>query len=153
MRQTFAFILLTLVTNSVVFGQDNVNRKKMIGFGCYYAGQPTKTVVEMTELLKDKKYKRISDLLTSGHEGEKFLATISLEKLSVLGQYELSDNEKKIIDKIKKSDDKVSVCSGCTYFDKVSLKDIFSKDNFLGSNWWIEKILNPDDKNAPQQGL
>jgi hypothetical protein len=152
MRQIFTFILLTLVTSSVL-GQDNVNKKKMIGFGCYYAGQPTKTVVEITKLLEDKKYKRISDLLTSGHEGEKCLATISLEKLSALGHYELSDNEKKLIDKIKKSDDKVSVCSGCTYFDKVSLKDIFTKDNFLGSTWWIEKVLNPDDKNAPQQGL
>jgi hypothetical protein len=142
MRPIFTFILLTILTINVL-GQDNVNKRKMIGFGCYYAGQPTKTVIKVTGLLKDKKHKAISILLRTGHEGEKFLATVSLEKLSVLGQYELSDNEKKLIDKIKKSDDKVSVCSGCVYFDRVSLNDIFSKDNFLGSNRWIEKILNP----------
>jgi predicted peroxiredoxin len=145
MRPFLIFILLTLTT-SCVFGQDNVDKKKMVGFGCYYTGQPTKTVEEVTELLLKKKYKTISDLLKSGHEGEKFLATISLEKLAVLGQYELSDNEKELIKKIKTSGDKVLVCSGCTYFDKVSLKKMFSEDNFLGSSWWIEEILNPDDK-------
>lgn len=145
MRPVLIFILLTLTT-SCVFGQDNVDKKKMVGFGCYYAGQPTKTVEEVTELLLKKKYKTISDLLKSGHGGEKFLATISLEKLAAFGQYELSDNEKELIKKIKTSGDKVSVCSGCTYFEKVSLKEMFSEDNFLGSNWWLEKILTPDDK-------
>lgn len=145
MRPVLIFILLTLTT-SLVFGQDNVDKKKMVGFGCYFAGQPTKTVDEVTGLLLKKKYKAISNLLKSGHGGEKFLATVSLEKLAAVGQYELSDNEKELIKKIKISGDKVSVCSGCTYFDKVSLKDMFSEDNFLGSNWWIEKILNLDDK-------
>ena len=134
MRPVLIFILLTLTT-SCVFGQDNVDKKRMIGFGCYYAGQPTKTVEEVTKLILKKKYKEISDLLKTGHEGEKFLATVSLEKLAALGQYELSDNEKGLIKTIKTSADKVSVCSGCTYFDKVSLKEMFSKDNFLGSNW------------------
>ena len=145
MRPVLIFLLLTLTT-SFLSGQDNVDKNKMVGFGCYFAGQPTKTVDEVTELLLKKKYKAVSDLLKTGHVGEKFLATVSLEKLAALGQYELSDNEKELIKRIKTSDDKVSVCSGCTYFYKVSLKDMFSKDNFLGSNWWIEKIINPDDK-------
>jgi hypothetical protein len=144
MRPVLIFILLTLTTRCV-FGQDNVDKKKMVGFGCYFAGQPTKTVEEVTELLFKKKYKTISELLKSGHGGEKFLATVSLEKLAALGQYELSANEKEQIKKIKASGEKVSVCSGCTYFETVSLKEMFSEDNFLGSNWWIEKILNPDD--------
>jgi hypothetical protein len=118
----------------------------MVGFACYYAGQPTRTVEEVTELLLKKKYKAISDLLETGHGGEKFLATVSLEKLAALGQYVLSDNEKILIEKIRESGDKVSVCSGCTYFDKVALKDMFSDENFLGSTWWIEKILNLNDK-------
>lgn len=144
MKPVLIFILLTLAT-SCIFGQD-IDKKKMVGFGCYYAGQPTKTVEEVTELLLKKEYKTISDLLKRGHGGEKFLATVSLEKLAALGQYELSEDEKELIKKIKTSSDKVSVCSGCTYFDKVSLKKIFSEDNFLGSNWWIEKLLNADDK-------
>ena len=72
----------------------------MVGFGCYYAGQPTKTVEEVTELVLKKKYKTISDLLKNGHGGEKFLATVLLEKLAALRQYELSDNEKELIKKI-----------------------------------------------------
>lgn len=60
--------------------------------------------------------------------------------------YELSENEKELIKKIKTSDRKVSVCSGCVYFDNVSLKEMFSEDNFLGSNRWIEKLLKPSDK-------
>ena len=147
MKPVLIFILLILTT-SCVFGQDNVDKKKMVGFGCYYAGQPTKTVEKVTELLLKKKYKSISDLLKTGHGGEKFLATVSLEKLAALGRYELSDSEKELIKKIKASDDKVSVCSGCTYFGKVSLKDMFSEDNFLGSNRWIEKTVNPDDKSG-----
>jgi hypothetical protein len=100
MRPVLIFILLTFTT-ICVFGQDNVNKKKMVEFGCYYAGQPTKTVEEITELLLKKKYKTISDLLKSGHGGEKFLATVSLEKLAALGQYELSNNEKELILRFK----------------------------------------------------
>lgn len=74
------------------------------------------------------------------------MATVSLEKLAALGMYELSENEKELIKKIKTSDRKVSVCSGCVYFDNVSLKEMFSEDNFLGSNRWIEKLLKPGDK-------
>lgn len=143
MRSLLVFILLTLIASSV-FGQDNGDKSKMVGFNCYRTGHPTKTVEEVTDLLLKNKYKAISDLLKNGHAGEKFLAIISLEKLAALGQYQLSDNEKKLISKIKTSGRKVSVCDGCTYVDKVSLKQMFSKDNFLGANWWIEKILNPD---------
>jgi hypothetical protein len=140
MRLTFTFILLVFTTNFVL-AQESVNEKKMVGFGCYFSGQPTKAVVKVTELLKAKKYKGVSHLLKTGNRAEKFLAVVSLEKLARLEQYQLSDNEKALIMKIRASRDKVSVCSGCTYFDKVSLKDMFSEHNFLGSNWWIEKTL------------
>jgi hypothetical protein len=145
MKQICTLILLTFITSSLL-GQNNVSKEKMIGFGCYIAGQPTKTVEEVAGLLMERKYEAISDLLKTGHEGEKFLATVSLERLSALGQYKLSDVEKKLIEKIRTSGDKVSVCSGCTDFDKVSLRKMFSEDNFLGVNWWIEEILNPDGK-------
>jgi hypothetical protein len=143
MRTVFVFILLTRIT-SCVFGQDNGDNNKMVGFNCYRTGQPTKTVEDVTDVLLKNNYKAISDLLKNGHGGEKFLATISLEKLAALGRYQLSDNEKKLINKIKTSGQKVSVCDGCTYVDKVSLKQMFLEDNFLGANWWIDKILNPD---------
>lgn len=113
----------------------------MIGFGCSIAGQPTKTVVEVTELLSQGKYRQFSELLKTGNAGEKFLAVVSLEQLSRLGQNELSDNEKILIENIKASHDKVSVCAGCTYFDNVPLRKMLSTENFLGSGSWIKEIL------------
>lgn len=72
MRPVLIIILITLTT-SCVFGQGNVHEKRMIGFGCYFTGRPTKPVEKVTELLLKKKYEKISGLLESGHGGEKIL--------------------------------------------------------------------------------
>ncbi len=141
----FLSIVLLSLAAGIASGQGNVNKAKMIGFGCYYSGQPSASVVRITDLLRDNKYGKIAGLLETGHAGEKFLAVVALEKLASLERYRLSEREKKRIAKIKASPNKVSVCSGCTYFDKVSLKKIFSKDNFLGADWWIEETLARND--------
>ena len=113
----------------------------MVGFGCYYAGQPTKPVIKVTKMLEDKQYKEVARLLNSGNQAEKYLAIISVEKLASLGQYELSEAEKTLIAKAKTSHERVSVCSGCTYFDKVSLKRMLADENFIGSKFWLESTL------------
>jgi hypothetical protein len=150
MRAIVIIFFLTCLTD-LASGQDNVNVKEMVGFGCYYAGQPLEAVIKLTNMLHEKKYNDISDLLKSGNGAEKYLAVISLEKLSNIGQYQLSQPEKDLIEKIRKSKQKVSVCSGCMYFDKVSMKSMFSEDNFLGSNWWIEETLKSPDEDLPQE--
>lgn len=140
----FLTIVLVLFTSHSTIAQDNVDLKEMVGFGCYYEGRSTKTVVKVTKLLKTKNYKGISKLLTSGNSGEKYLAVISIQRLADNGQYNLSDIEKDIISKAKLSDDMVSVCSGCTYFDKVPMKTILTEDNIIGSKYWLDRTINKD---------
>jgi hypothetical protein len=137
-------ILLTTFLSFSAAGQDNVNLKEMVGFGCYYEGRSTKTVVNVTKLLKAKSYKEISKLLTSGNSGEKYLAVISLQRLADNGQYKLNDNEKDSIAKAKLSDDMVSLCSGCTYFDKVPLKTILVEKDLIGSSHWLDRTITND---------
>lgn len=101
-------------------------------------------MVKVAKLLRAKNYKGISKLLTSGNSGEKYLAVISLQRLADNGQYNLSDIEKDIISKVKLSDDMVSVCSGCTYFDKVPMKTILTEKNFMGSDYWLDRTLSKE---------
>lgn len=124
--------------------QDNVNKKEMVGFACYFGGQPTETVVKVTKLLKAKKYKKISSMLSSKNIGEKYLAIISLQRLDDMKEYQLSDLEKDLISKAKLSNDSISVCSGCTYFDKVPLKKILSEKSFMGASNWLDRTLRQD---------
>jgi hypothetical protein len=121
-------ITLTCFISLSTIAQDNVDLKEMVGFGCYYEGRSTKTVLTVTKLLKTKNYNGISKLLTSRNNGEKYLAVISLQRLVDNGQYNLNDTEKDLIEKAKLSDAKVSVCSGCTYFDKVAMKTILTEN-------------------------
>ncbi|NBP69869.1 MAG: hypothetical protein EBR30_11235 [Cytophagia bacterium] len=134
-------IILTYFISLSAIAQDNVELKEMVGFGCYLGGQPTKTVLKVEKLLASKNYEGISKLLTSRNSGEKYLAVISLQRLSDIGKYNLSEIEKELFSKAKESDEMVSVCSGCTYFDKVPMKTILSQDDFLGSNYWLDRIL------------
>jgi hypothetical protein len=142
--RTLLTIILTCFISISTIAQDNVDLKEMVGFGCYSEGRSTKTVVKVTKMLKTKNYKGISKLLTSRNNGEKYLAVISLQRLADNGKYNLNDNEKDLIEKAKLSDDKVSVCSGCTYFDKVSMKSILMEDNFIGSKYWLDRTINKD---------
>lgn len=132
---------LTYFISLSAIAQDNVNLKEMVGFGCYYEGRSTKTVIKVTKLLKAKNYKAISNLLTSGNSGEKYLAVISLQRLAESNQYKLSDTEKDLIAKAKLSDELVSVCSGCTYFDKVQMKTILTDSDVIGSKFWLDRLI------------
>src|SRR5690348_4181061 len=86
---------------SISIAQDK--DKEVVGFACYFAGQPTETVVRLTNLINARNYKAISELLTTGNSGEKYLAVVSLEKLHAYGYYTLSDNERRLISIIKSS--------------------------------------------------
>ena len=119
--------------------QDNVDKKEMVGFACYFEGSPSKTVQKVTNKLNNKNYKAISKLLTSDNNAERFMAVITLEKLAELKRYELTQAEKKLITEIKQSNELVSICSGCTYFEKVSLKEILTEKNRLFAQNWLNR--------------
>lgn len=140
----FLTIVLTFLISLSTVAQDNVELKKMVGFGCYVEGRSTEPVVKVTKLLNTKDYEKISKLLTSRNSGKRFLAVISLQRLADNGHYNLSDIEKNLILKAKLSDDLVSVCSGCTYFDKVPMKTILVENNIIGSNYWLDRTIKKE---------
>lgn len=141
MRTGVILILLYCLT-TLLHAQDKRDEKEMVGFGCSYSGLPTKPVIKVTEMLETKKYKEVAGLLSSRNQAEKYLAVISVEKLVAIGKYELSDTEKVLISEARLSDKLVSVCSGCTYSDKVSLKEMLANDNFIGAKFWIDEVLS-----------
>jgi len=137
-------IALTCFISLSTIAQDSVDLKEMVGFGCYFEGRSTETVIKVDKLLKSKNYKEISKLLTSRNSGEKYLAVISLQRLSDNGQYNLGDTERELIAKAKQSEDMVSLCSGCTYFDKVPMKKLLTGDDFIGSKYWLDRVITKE---------
>jgi len=128
----FLFVILTFAN-----AQENIDKNEMVGFACYFEGSQSKTVKKVTEKLENKKYKSISKLLTSKNNAERYMAVITLEKLSELNKYKLNENEKNLIAGIKQSNELVSICSGCTYFEKVPLKEILKKEKILFAQNWL----------------
>jgi hypothetical protein len=137
-------ITLTFFLSFTTRAQGNVDLKEIVGFGCYYDGKSTRTVIKVTKLLQIKRYEHISKLLTSKNKGEKYLAVISLQRLADIGHYQLSDIEKSLISQAKLSDDLVSVCSGCTYFEKVPMKNILAEKDFIGSSYWLDRSIKEE---------
>ena len=136
MRTKIITIVFLIGIFSVTNAQENVDKNEMVGFACYFAGQPSKTVKKYTQKLNSKNYKWVSKKLHSENNAEKYMSVITLEKLTELEKYELTQTELNLIAKIKKSPDLVSVCSGCTYFQKVELKDMFTDEMMtMASNW------------------
>ncbi|WP_106793276.1 hypothetical protein [Aquimarina sp. Aq78] len=122
---------------SVVNAQDNVDKNEIVGFACFFGGKPSKTVEKYTQKLNSKNYKWISKQLESENKAEQYMSVITLEKLTELRKYKLSETELNLIAEIKKSTKLVSVCSGCTYFQKVELKNMFTKEMLPMANDWL----------------
>ncbi|WP_439185936.1 hypothetical protein, partial [Carboxylicivirga taeanensis] len=136
-------ILLLFGQAGFVFGQDSVDVNEMVGFGCYYGGQPSKTVKKVTQKLKNRNYKAIKKMLTSDNNAERYMAVITLEKLNELKAIKLYDNDYKNIDIIKNSNDLVSVCSGCVSFYKTELKNLFKPEmKDFSYNWLNHNFKN-----------
>lgn len=122
--------------------QSNVNQSDTIGFTCYDSGSPSKTVMQYLTKIAKKDYKWISNRLHSENNAERFMSVLTLEKLSNLNKDVLSEDQLKIINKIKDSSEFVHVCSGCTYFESLSLSNLF-KDKMIDYwNEYLERIIN-----------
>lgn len=141
---TIKFLSLLFLISSLnsACAQDKMNLNEMVGFACGFAGTPTETVKEMGQRLQKKDYKWISKKLSSDNNAERYMAAISLEKLDELGKYDISSIEKSQITEIKQSDEFVYVCSGCTFFQKVKLKDLFTSKTPLNINNWFNSVFH-----------
>ncbi|PQJ17060.1 MULTISPECIES: hypothetical protein [Nonlabens] len=141
MRAKIIIITFLIGIFSVMNAQENVDRNEMVGFACYFAGQPSKTVEKYTQKLYNQNYKWISKRLKSKNNAEKYMSVIILERLTEVKKYKLNETELNLISEIKNSDELVSVCSGCTYFEKVSLKELLADDKKLFAKNWLDRNI------------
>ena len=137
MKTKTVTLILFIGILSTVNAQDHVDTNEMVGFACYAGGRPSETVEKFTRKLKNKNYKWISKQLTSTNNAERYMSVITLEKLSEMGKYNLNETELNLISDIKKSTDLVSVCSGCSYFQKLELKHMFTEEMLLMARHWL----------------
>jgi hypothetical protein len=121
------YIILLLFSTSIFFGQE-VDEKSMIGFACSVGGEQSETVKKFSILLAKKKYQRTVKFLNSKNVAEKALAAFVCEKLNGLKKITLTEEDLKRIKNIKESEDLVSVCSGCTQFEKIAIKNLFAQN-------------------------
>ncbi|MFL1013702.1 hypothetical protein [Flavisericum labens] len=134
---TLTFII-SISINGIA--QSNVDVNEMVGFGCYEDGSQSKPVQKVSRLIEKEKYNSIVKLLDSKNNAEKYLAVVVCEKLTELNKLTLTKELKEKIAEIYKSNGIVSVCSGCVYWDKLTLKKMLNKENDMriSANYWLD---------------
>ena len=140
-RYTRGMLIVAMLLCSVFVNAQDPKPEEIVAFACGFAGQPSDAVVKISRLVQARQYGKVSQLLNSGNNAEKFLAVVSIERLVFKGRYQIEAAERKQIEMIKTSNEKVSVCSGCTYFDEISLSDMFEEVDYLGSSRWIASLV------------
>lgn len=141
MQSKLLIVIFLIRILSITNAQENLDNNEMIGFACYIEGRQSKTVKRFAKKLKTKNYKWISKKLSSENNAEKYMSVITLERLSELGKHKLTQTELNLIAEIKQSTELVSVCSGCTYFENVKLKNMFMEEmRSLGYSWLDDNL-------------
>ena len=121
-----------------------IDEKTLIGFACYYAGSKSKPVKKISEILKSKNYTTLKVKLYDVSPAEKYLATVACEKLETKKIIKLTEKEFAQIKINKASEEKVTLCGGCTNEEELTLKQMFtSKENFLADSVkeWINEMI------------
>lgn len=117
------------------------DKKTLIGFACFSSGSKSNSVIKISDILENKNFTKLKAKLFDKNPAEKYLATVACEKLEKKNLIKLSLKESNQIELNKSSKEKVTICSGCTNKEIVTLNDLFySEDNFLSKS--IEEWLN-----------
>ena len=140
MKQIISTLTLLIAISISGNAQSNVDVNEMVGFGCYEDGSQSKPVQKVSRLIDKEKFNSIIKLLDSENNAEKYLAVIVCEKLAELDKLILTKEMNEKIAELYNSDGIVSVCSGCVYWDKFTLKNMFEKENHMriSSNYWLD---------------
>ncbi|WP_143394886.1 hypothetical protein [Flavobacterium sp. 11] len=120
------------------------DKNNIIGFACFYAGTKSEPVKKISEILKNKNYTTLKAKLYDVNPAEKYLATVACEKLETKKLIKLTEQEFTQIKINKESDEKVTLCGGCTNEEELTLKEMFtSKENFLADSVeeWINEMI------------
>jgi hypothetical protein len=121
-----------------------IDENSLVGFACYYSGRKSKPVKEISEILVKKEYSRVKEKLYSINTAEKYLATVICERLLQKRLITLTENELKQIEKNEVSNEKVTICSGCTHGEELTIKKMFSSnENFLSKSIeeWLKDMI------------
>jgi hypothetical protein len=111
MKRLFTLILFVSLSS---FSQKKEERV-VLGFYCGYSGSGTEVVGKFGELLYNKNYKDIRNLLFSKIPADNFLAIVICKRLAYKNLIKLTEVESKRIAELYKSKEKIPVCGGCTY--------------------------------------
>jgi len=121
--------------------QKVIDEKTLIGFACYYAGSKSKPVKKISEILKSKNYTTLKVKLYDVSPAEKYLATVACEKLETKKLIKLTEKQFAQIKINKASEEKITLCGGCTNEEELTLKQMFSsEENFLADS--VEEWIN-----------
>ena len=121
-----------------------IDENNLIGFACYMAGERSEVVKNFSTLLKQKNYRILREKLTSTFPAEKYMATVLCEKLVFKHLLKITEQELIQIQNNKLSSDTLTICSGCTNEDDLTLKEMFSPSkNYLSAqfNEWFKQAI------------
>ena len=137
----FYFLFLSFSVNA----QNSADAldESLIGFACFDNGRETKPVKKISAFLTKKKYDNLRNLLKSKNNAERILAAFVCTKLYELEKIDLNDQDLIKIDEINDDETLVSICSGCLYFEKVAMRNLFEKQYGMideAENWFKNHI-------------
>ena len=122
-----------------------IDKDNLIGFACYYSGSMSDPVKMFSNFLRKKDYKSIRKKLHDASPAERYLSTVTCERLLHKGLIKLTDTELNQIAKNKESKALISICSGCTSQEELTMQELFySEKNFLSDNTknWLQEMIN-----------
>lgn len=120
-----------------------IDENSLIGFACYSSGRKSKPVTEINKLLLSKDYSGIREKLYSKSVAERYLATVVCQRLEQKKTLSLTQTDQHQIEKNKNSDEKITICSGCTNEEEMRMKALFSSETFLSDYLkdWLNEML------------
>ncbi len=148
--KTIISLILLIFASTFSFAQIDVESidwdNDAIGYACSVGGTPTKPVWRSIKLIKKKRYKLIREQLYSSKPSDQFLAVLILEQFDKKGVMKIKEEDKEQLILIRNSKTIVPVCSGCTYWDEVTLNELLSKENnheiYLDGIRWFDYYYN-----------
>ena len=141
------FTLTFLIGISLIgSAQSSVDLDETIGFDCGEAGSQSKVVQKVSKLIQKEKFNSIVLLLDSKNNAEKYLAVLVCEKLVALNKLNLTKAQNEKIAEIYKSNEIITVCSGCKYEEKLTLKNLLKKESLMRSlaNNWLDDLFETE---------
>ena len=117
---------------------EKIEEDYLIGFGCFYAGRKSEPVKVLSKLLTKKDYASIREKLSAESLAEKYLATAVCTTLEQKKIISLTASEQNQIKQNWANNDKIVFCSGCTFKEKFTMKELLASGHL--NNWLKEMI-------------